>query len=496
VGFSDVLLLHYVRAWQEERGAAPVDPALVADLAGGPALGAARGAAERAALYARGLLDGRVGGDDARSALDALLAAVEAARWLAPALGIVFGFALVQTALPAPEARPANVFVFLASGVLLPGALLLLVLLLGLRRGRALVRVHWLLPLARLVAAAALRTALGSTAARALRRGGPAAAFAAALSHAFWTLALATLLVASAARFSFQDHYFCWSTTLPIAASQLEGLLAAASLPVAWLPGVEAPGPLQVAVSEWDSLDGRWLRGTGDAARDERLRKDWYALLLALVAAWGLLPRGIAWVLAARRMAREEAALLETPPWRTVLDALAAASDLRQLGDGGATATRSSASVPAPAADAAPTQSGSGGLRLLAFAVDPPGASELARLGVAGLGLPPGAAPLAVPGDDDDGAGALAAAALQRDGAQGALVAFDVAATPDRARERFLRAVRDALPAPAPVHVLLVGWDRFLRGPRAAHAAERHRAWLDLAARAEVPARFVHGAPA
>lgn len=478
---KDFAVVEFARAWQQEAGASLVDPAVVE---------ATRARVvdadddERLLTYAHALLEARVDLDEGRRALGHLRSALDTVHVAAPLIGLVAGASLLAATLPAPEARPVNVFVFAGEGILLPAMFGLVTLMLSLGAGRALVGAHWLAWLGGLMARGALATPLGRLTGRVLRSSGVSSLLFGSLSHLFWIGALTSFLGLAAWRFLFTDYLFAWSSTMPLTGEGVRALFSTLAAPVSWLPGVGAPTVEQVAVSEWASLGEGYAVTAGDPEHLEALRKGWFGLLLAAVAFWGWLPRvlllGASRLLLRRRVARALAA----PGARAVLDALAAAPlTTLQVGDGAGPA--SSLLPPSPHS---PSEHRRAGLEVVAFATDPPPPTTLQRLRLDRLGL--SEAVHTVPSDDDDDA-MDAALDVLASGAGGAVVAFAISDSPGRLRESFLRDVAAAV-GDAPLHVVLMGVHAFGISPRGRALGERFSAWQALAARAGVAADRVH----
>ena len=486
---QDLVLVEFARAWQEERGASVADPAVVESTVNHPAWSALEDDEARLLAFSRRLLELRVEGEDGLAAVTALRGGLTVGRWLMPALGLLAGAALLQASLPPNDVRPVNVFGVLAEGIVLPGFFLAITLLLGLRAGALVARFHPLAWLLGLVQGRALRSRVGSLAGRVLRRSGVSGALFSGSSHLFWICTLTAFCAMATWRFAFDDYLFSWSSTMPVSEEGVEALFSVLAAPVAWLPGVDAPDSIQVEVSQYASLERVWPRSTGDPLRDDELRKGWYLLLLALVAFWGLLPRilGLAW--AGRRLRLGIRRALRSSSNRAILDALAACSTTSQLGTAGPdTLTDDLPGRRAGAGAARPGQ----GLDLVVFATAPPEPGLLSELGLERLGL--SGTVHRVPDDDDDEAMGRVLSLLGGEATApgGAVVIFDVAATPGRVRERFLRDVVDRLGEGSPVHVLLTGVPRFRRSPRGRRFADRHQAWLGMTTRGGVMGPFVH----
>jgi hypothetical protein len=488
VRLTDFVLVEFARAWQEEHRASVVDPEIVAEVAEDPAYAAAEDDDGRLLLYCERLLRRRVVDDDGPEAVRALQAGLTAAQWIAPLVGVVLGGVLLHASLPPNDVRPVNVFVVLGEGVLIPGVFLLVTLIATLSGARIVRRLHWFGPLFALLRRSALERPVGRLAVRTLRHSGAAGPTLASLSHLLWIGALGAMLVTAAFRFTFDDYLFCWSSTLPVTAQGVEQVFQVLAAPVQWLPGVDAPTAEQVTVSQYASLERAWPRGTGDPVRDDALRKAWYALLLAVIAFWGLLPRLVALIAARLTTTRSIARVLASSSIAAVLPALAAH----------VTVTRSGTSEgvrdgPGPSRIEGPGGARPGtGLDLVTFVADAPGAAALERLGLDRLGLSGAIRSV----DDDDATdqmqSVLESLADPSQAPGGAIVAFEMAATPGRVREAFLRDVVQALGPEAPVHVLLIGARIFRSGPRGAGFDGRFAAWTAMAERAGVPEASVH----
>jgi len=481
VRLTDFVLVEFARAWQERSSASVVDPEIVAEVVADPACADAPDDDARLVLYAQRLLERRID-DEGVGAVRALQRGLTAAWWLAPLAGLLLGGALLEASLPPNDVRPVNVFVVLAEGVLLPTLFLLLTL--GATAGGAGVarRIHWLRPAMALLRRRALDTDVGSLADRVLQRSGVAGPTLASLSHLVWIGALTAMVVVAAFRFTFDDYLFCWSSTLPVTGDGVRAAFDLLAAPVGWIPGVDAPSPEQVRVSQYASLDGVWGATTGDGARDDALRKGWYALLLAVVAAWGLLPRVIALGFARTRVARGIAAATAAPSHRRTVAALHAQLTTERVGSWTAPPDQ----LPAPRSGGGAARPGEG-LDLVGFGTAAPEASALERLGLAKLGL--SGVVRTVEDDESDAIGAILDALSDPAAAPGgAIVAFDLRSSPGRVREAFLRDVVAALGPRAPVHVLLTAAARFRAGPRGGAFAARLASWVEVAERAGVSA--------
>ncbi|MCP4870185.1 MAG: DUF2868 domain-containing protein [Proteobacteria bacterium] len=484
---TDFVVVEFARAWQQEHRASVVDPEIVAEVAADPAYAEAADDDARMLLYCERLLQRRVDDDDGPGIVHTLQVALTAAWWIAPLAGLLLGGALLEASLPPNDVRPVNVFVVLGEGVLIPALFLTLTLLATLSGGRIVQRLHWIRPVLALLGRKALSTPIGRLGGRVLKHSGAAGPTLASLSHLLWLGALGAMLVVAAFRFTFDDYLFCWSSTLPITGDGVEQLFGVLAAPVQWLPGVDAPTAEQVTVSQYASLGGTWPRGTGDAVQDDALRKAWYALLLAVIAFWGVLPRIVGLVVSRVQSARGIDRALARSSIAAVLPALAAHSTLRHAGTSeGPRDELPPTRVHAPAAARAGE-----GLDLITFAADAPEPGILDRLGWNRLGL--SGVVRAVEDDDDavQAASVLESLTTPATAPGGAIVVFDLADTPGRVREAFLRDVVQALGRSAPVHVLLTGASAFKMGPRASAFAGRLGAWRDMAERAGVPSASV-----
>lgn len=485
----DFVLVEFARAWQEERGASVADPAVVAAVAADPSFLCPQDDDARLLAWARRLLRDRVDGEDGTASVAVLQGGLAAARWLLPLVGVLAGVGMLHAGLPPNDVRPANVLVIVAEGVLLPSIFLLATLLLVPHAGRLAVWAHPLAWTLAVLGRGALRTRVGALAGRVLARSGAGASLFAALSHLFWIGVLSAFLGLAAWRFAFDDYLFSWSSTMPISGDGVRDVFGVLVAPIGWLPWIDAPSPEQVAVSEYASLEAAWAWSTGDGARDEALRKGWYLPLLAVVAFWGLLPRlaGLAW--AGWRLRSGIRRALDSPGNREILLAIEASSSTSRIGDAGHSALADARPSPTPGRG---TARGGGGLDVVAFAAQEPSTDRLAASGLVRLGL--SGKVHVVADDDDENAIAEVLGRLGSPGTApgGAVVVFDLLATPGRLHEGFLRAVVGSLGEGSPVHVLLIGAERFRRGPRGRRFDDRHRSWLGMAARAGVPAPFVH----
>gem|GEM_PF-2145475 len=492
------MIVEFARAWQEEQGAAVVDPAVVA---------AVRGQAEfdpadpddALVRYGNALLDVRVPTDEGRGAPRQLRLAWQALLWIAPALGVLLGAGFVAATLPTDGGRTVNLFAVLAEGVLVPTLFGIVTATLALGGGGRLASAHWAAWLLGAMQRPALDTTLGRLAGRTLRRSGVAGPLLTGLSHRVWIGLLVGFVLLGGWRLTFEDHRFSWGSTGPLTAEAVETTWAVLAAPVAWLPGVDAPDATQVAVSEWDSLRSEYAESSGDAQTDEALRKGWYGLVLAAIAFWGLLPRLLAagWgEVAVRRGIRRA---LESPGHAAVRQALVAPvvaverpettkappASPAPPADGPAASDVPVASAPAPPAPGPSVAAASHGLDLVLFATPAPTEAALEASGLQRLGLS-GESRVVVDDADDAAMDAVVAALGSPSGPGGAVVVFRCADTPDRLRGRFLADVAGAL-GPRPLHLLLSGVDAFAQGPRGARLQQRLAGWSGLAAEAGLP---------
>ncbi|MCO4773797.1 MAG: DUF2868 domain-containing protein [Deltaproteobacteria bacterium] len=487
----DFVLVEFARAWQEEQGAARVDPEVVGLVREHSAFQEASGP-ERLLLYAQALLHLRLDDGEGQAAAQSIRGTLSAASILVPLLGVLAGTAMLGAALPPPDVRPVSVFQFVAEGVLLPGVFLVWTLLITQALAGSVGRLHWVAWLLTLVRGRALRTRVGALAGRVLKRSGVTGPLFANFSHIFWVCSLGTFLGLGLWRFAFTDYLFSWSSTLSFTGEQVHRLFGVLSAPVAWIPGVDAPSMEQVRLSEFGSLGlagetgGAYVQSTADALADQGLRKGWVSVLLAIVAVWGLLPRILAVFTSRAAVGRRIRRSLEDPTSRMILAALSPAPSAR-----GAEPDRSEPHAPSHPEPASITDRAGRGLDVLTFATDPPSPAVLDRLRLSRLGLSGTVA--AIASDDDDDAMDAAIAHLgSADGPEGAVVTFGVEAIPDGLKEEFIARVVGAVGRDAAVHVLLTGGERFKRSPRGSRFAQRLTAWRDVAHRAGVPAERVH----
>ncbi len=475
-------MVEFARAWQEERGAALVDPEVARAVREGALPDDDDG---RLLAYARELLDRRLGdGADGRRAVEGLRAALFGVGILLPALGFLAGAATLRATLPPNDVRPVNILQFVGAGIVVPTLFFVFTTTVAALGARASAASHWVVWLLSVVRSSALQTSAGRLAGRVLRRSGVTAPLLAGYSHRFWQGAFVAFLGLALWRFASEDYLFAWSSTLPdfhVWVERLARFLGAVA------PGLDAPTAEQVAVSEFASLEGRWMHSSGDPARDDLLRKGWSRLLLVATAVVGFLPRVVGVVAAAFRARSGIRKGLDTPSGRAVLAALEPVLATSRLGDGGARERAPRSGLPEPVDEAHVR-----GLAVVPFATAPPSDALLSDAGLDRLGLSD--LVLTVPADDDRDAMAAVTARVG-DGAAapgGVVVVFDFAATPDRVREQFLRDVARALPEERPVHVLLGGLERFRRSPRARRLDDRRESWLAMAERAGVPEARVY----
>ncbi len=116
----DFVVVEFARAWQEERGAALVDPDVVVAVRAEQTL-AGGDDDERLLAYCRALIDTRLGdGADGRRAVETLRSALSAVGVLLPILGVVAGAATLRASLPPNDVRPVNLLQFVAAGLVVP----------------------------------------------------------------------------------------------------------------------------------------------------------------------------------------------------------------------------------------------------------------------------------------------------------------------------------------------------------------------------------------
>ena len=489
---ADFVLVEFARAWQEEQGAARVDPQVVVRTRASPSFDPAAADDDHLLLYAKTLVELRLDSGEGQSAASGIRGALSAVAVIVPLLGLLAGSAMLGAALPAPDVRPVSVFQFLAEGVLLPGVFLVWTLLItGLLAG-SVGRLHWVAWLLGLVRGRALRTQAGALAGRVLQRSGVTGPLFARYSHIFWLASLLAFVVLGAWRFAFVDYLFSWSSTLSFTGEQVHRLFGWLAAPVSWLPGVEAPSPAQVALSEFGSLGlagetgGAYVHSSADVIADQALRKGWFSVLLAIVLFWGFVPRVIGLAVAHVGIARGIRRCLADPTSRTILAALQPAAPAR-----GSEPTRDEPTPHAVSVAPASVAARAGrGLDLVAFACAPPATGVLDRLRLNRLGLS-GTAHTVEADDDDDAMDAIVAHLGSDSGPEGAVVCFGVESIPDGLKEEFLTRVVGALNGGS-LHVLLTEVARFQRSPRGDRLDARIGAWRAVAERAGIPGDRVH----
>jgi len=495
VRLSDFVHVEFARAWQEEQGAARVDPEAAALARADPALPPASDGPGRLVHYARTLLRLRLDEGEGEHAVSALSGALTGASVLVPFLGALAGAAMLQATLPPNDVRPVNVFYLVAEGILLPGAFLVWTVFLARVLGRKTGSLHWVAWALAWLRGRAMGSGVGRLAGRVLRRSGVAAQLFATYSHSFWIATLTVFLGLGFWRFAFADYVFAWSSTLPVTADGVEALFAGLASTVEWLPGVDAPTAEQVRISEYGSLSltggsgGGYVTSTGDLLQDQAMRKGWWSLMLAIVAFWGLLPRLVGVALARLSVRRGVQRALQDPTSLLILDALSPPATVALGGpeQGPRTAPPPSTAAPAATMD----QRAGRGLDVVVFASEPPSAEVLDASRLTRLGL--SARSHVVPTDDDDDAmDAVLAALSGAEGPEGAVAVFSFGAIPDDLKEEFLAGVVAALGADAPIHVLLVGVRRFRNSARGGSLDARHAAWTALCERAGVDGARVH----
>ncbi len=481
VQLRDFVVVEFARAWQEERGAALVDPQVAAAVRVDPP----PDDEGRLLAYSRALIDTRLGdGTDGRRAVEGLRAALFTFGILLPILGAIAGAATLRAALPPNDVRPVNILQFVGAAVLVPTAFLLFTTTVTSLGARASAASHWVVWALSAVRGRLLQTPAGRLTGRVLRRSGVTAPLLASYSHRFWNGAFLAFLVLGFWRFASEDYLFAWSSTLPDFQVWMERLATGLATAV---PGVDAPSVQAISVSEFASLDGIWLRSSGDPAVDEELRKGWWRVLLGSAAILGLLPRIIGLIVAQVQVSRGISWGLASAWGKAVLGALEPVIEATRHGDGSAREPQKRTGLP-EVVDEAHLR----GLAIVPFATAAPApslisAAGLDRLGISDLVLP-------VPSDDDRVAMAAVTARVGDAEAApgGVVVVFDFASTPDRVREQFLQDVARALPGTRPVHVLLSGVDRFRCSPRGGRTEARRESWLAMAERAGVPESRVH----
>lgn len=282
------------------------------------------------------------------------------------------------------------------------------------------------------------------------------------ITHAFWLAyavgALATLIVI----FSVVQYELTWGTTLLNDRSvvQLVGWLAA------W---PEALGLMPSADPAW-IVAGR--EGTGDAST----RAEWARFLLAMIAAWAIVPRAI--------LALVSVGVSALIGRRMDLDTtrpgyLRLAADLRPSRE-----ERETAGQPIPQAEQRPRRRRrSNASGILAVAV------ELERADATADGLVPGIELIDLGRADGRSgrAAALETAQRLRRPAAAVLGACSMLRTPDAGTERFLARLSET--ADAPLWVVLDEASRLAE--RGGDVAARRRDWQALAERAGGQAVFL-----
>jgi len=120
----------------------------------------------------------------------------------------------------------------------------------------------------------------------------------------------------------FSDLAFAWSTTpAEIDAGWLHGLVEALALPWAWLAPATVPDAAEVAATQWNRLESRFVGTDPDAAAAASAA--WWSFLLLAQLCWGLLPRLLAWLFADRKAKRALAnAPLDHAGFHALFDAM------------------------------------------------------------------------------------------------------------------------------------------------------------------------------
>jgi len=389
--------------------------------------------------------------------------------WAGLALA-VFGLVVGAAAARATIAdRQVDILLATAALLLVPTLMLtvwLVVMLIGARRGgsggvagtAALGLLRWLGP--RLLVsphAADVMTAFSGAAATSWGRW-----CLSAITHAFWLAyaigAFATLLVF----FSVVQYELTWGTTLLSDASVVRL--------VEWLAGwPELLGLMPPA-------DEAWIVAGREGTQDASARADWARFLLAMIAAWAIVPRAVLALLSAGLSARagRRMALDTTHPGYLRL-----AADLSPGRGAAETAGR-----PLPQAEQRPRRrkkpNASG---ILAVSV------ELERSEASVAGLVPGIEVIDL-GRADDRAGrqaALETARGLRHPAAAVLGVCSMLRTPDAGTERFLSALAEVADAPL---WLVLDEGTHLAG-RCGDVAARRRDWQALVGRAGGEAVFL-----
>lgn len=120
----------------------------------------------------------------------------------------------------------------------------------------------------------------------------------------------------------FSDLAFAWSTTpAKIDAGWLHGLVETLALPWSWLAPASVPDAAEVAATQWNRLEGRFVGTDADAAAAASAA--WWSFLLLAQLCWGLLPRLLAWLWANRKAKRALAAApLDHAGFHALFDAM------------------------------------------------------------------------------------------------------------------------------------------------------------------------------
>ncbi len=489
----DFVLVELARAWQEEQGAARVDPEAARLTRDAPDYDAASAPEDKLLLYANTLVGLHLDAGEGGSAAAAIRGSLSLLGVIVPVVGGLAGAAMLGAALPSPELRPVSVFQFLAEGVLLPTAFLAWTLVVTRLLAGSVGRLHWAAWLLALLQGKVARSRVGALAGRVLRRSGVTAPLFASFSHVFWIASLAAFLGLGLWRFAFVDYLFSWSSTLSFTGEQVHRLFGWLAAPVAWIPGIEAPTMQQVTLSEFGSLGlsgetgGGFVHSTADPLADQAQRKGWVGVLVAIVLVWGLAPRFVALAVCRWSVRRGIRRCLDDATSRMILAALDPVAPAV-----GAEPRRDEPPPPAlPRATGSVQDRAGRGLDVLVFATDPPSEATLKSLKLSRLGLSGTVALIAADDDDDAMDSAIDHLGSSR-GPEGAIVTFGVEAIPDALKAEFLARVVAALGADAPVHVLLTGGAPFAASPRGARLPDRVAAWTTMAAGAGVPALRVH----
>lgn len=120
----------------------------------------------------------------------------------------------------------------------------------------------------------------------------------------------------------FSDLAFAWSTTpAEIDAGWLHGLVEALALPWSWFAPASVPDAAEVAATQWNRLESRFVGTDADAAAAASAA--WWSFLLLAQLCWGLLPRVLAWLWANRKAKRALAtAPLDHAGFHALFDAM------------------------------------------------------------------------------------------------------------------------------------------------------------------------------